>query len=70
MGFVSRRLRGTILRSLLNDTLAITVALFALLLAATTFTLVLRVLGTDRLVNNLVAGIPGGDIVPTSTVLA
>jgi TRAP-type mannitol/chloroaromatic compound transport system permease large subunit len=43
--------------------------LFSLLVAATTFTLVLRLLGTDRLVNNLVAGIPGGDIPATAVVL-
>ena len=44
---------------LFHDAIAITGALFFLLLAATTFTLVLRLLGTDRLVNNLVGGIPG-----------
>jgi TRAP-type mannitol/chloroaromatic compound transport system permease large subunit len=68
-GIVTGRLRGGRLRGLLRDALSITGALFALLLAATTFTLVLRLLGTDRLVNNLVAGIPGGDIVPTAVVL-
>ncbi|MDI1345887.1 MAG: TRAP transporter large permease subunit, partial [Pseudolabrys sp.] len=31
---------------------------------------VLRLLGTDRLVNNLVTSIPGGDIVPVAAVLA
>ena len=38
-------------------------------MAATTFTLVLRLLGTDRLVNNLVAGIPGGDHLAVVIVL-
>lgn len=69
-GLVTGRLRGEMLRGLLRDAMAITGALFSLLLAATTFTLVLRLLGTDRLVNNLVAGIPGGDVVPTAVVLA
>ena len=69
-GLVSGRLRGAALRELTHDAIAITGALFSLLIAATTFTLVLRLLGTDRLVNNLVAGIPGGDIPATAVVLA
>ena len=69
-GIVTGRLRGAVMRELLRDAMAITGALFALLLAATTFTLVLRLLGTDKLVNNLVAGIPGGDVLPTAIVLA
>ena len=68
-GFVTGRLHHKVLRELLHDAIAITGALFSLLVAATTFTLVLRLLGTDRLVNNLVAGIPGGDIPPTAVVL-
>ena len=69
-GLLTGRLRGAVLRELLHDAIAITGALFALLIAATTFTLVLRLLGTDRLVNNLVASIPGGDVVPVAVVLA
>ena len=61
-GLISGQLRGGVLRELLHDAIAITGALFSLLIAATTFTLILRLLGTDRLVNNLVAGIPGGDM--------
>ncbi len=68
-GFVTGRLHHKVLRELLHDAIAITGALFSLLIAATTFTLVLRLLGTDRLVNNLVAGIPGGDIPATAMVL-
>src|ERR1035437_2746053 len=68
-GFVTGRLHHKVLRALLHDAVAITGALFSLLIAATTFTLVLRMLGTDRLVNNLVAGIPGGDIPATAVVL-
>jgi tripartite ATP-independent transporter DctM subunit len=69
-GLIGGQLRGAALRELLHDAIAITGALFSLLIAATTFTLILRLLGTDRLVNNLVAGIPGGDIPATAVVLA
>ena len=69
-GFVTGQLPGKVMRVLLHDAIAITGALFSLLIAATTFTLVLRLLGTDRLVNNLVAGIPGGDVPATAVVLA
>ena len=68
-GLISGRLHGAVLRELLHDAIAITGALFSLLIAATTFTLILRLLGTDRLVNNLVAGIPGGDILATAVIL-
>jgi TRAP-type mannitol/chloroaromatic compound transport system permease large subunit len=69
-GLISGHLHGGVLRALLHDAIAITGALFSLLLAATTFTLVLRLLGTDRLVDNLVAGIPGGDTLAVVAVLA
>jgi TRAP-type mannitol/chloroaromatic compound transport system permease large subunit len=69
-GLVTGRLRGEAMRALLHDGIAITGALFSLLLAATTFTLVLRLLGTDRLVNALIAAIPGGEIAPVAVVLA
>ncbi len=49
--------------------MAMTGALFALLIAATTFTLVLRLLGTDRLVDDWVVGLPGGDLVVVAVVL-
>lgn len=68
-GLVTGRLRGDALSALLRDAIAMTGALFSLLLAATTFTLILRLLGTDRLVNALVGAIPGGDIVPVVIVL-
>ena len=69
-GLATSLLPVKVLRELLHDAIAITGALFTLLIAATTFTLVLRLLGTDRLVNNLVAGIPGGDVPATAVVLA
>ena len=68
-GLISGRLRGAVLRELLHDAIAITGALFSLLIAATTFTLILRLLGTDKLVDNLVAGIPGGDVMATAVIL-
>src|SRR5205085_3015596 len=49
-GLVSGRLRGGVLRDVLEQAMAMTGALFALLIAATTLTLMLRILGTDRLV--------------------
>lgn len=45
---VSRFLTREVIGEVLRDTMAITGALFALLVAATTFTMVLRALGTDR----------------------
>jgi tripartite ATP-independent transporter DctM subunit len=69
-GLFTGRLRGAVLRELLGDAIAITGALFSLLIAATTFTLVLRLLGTDRLVNDLVAAIPGNDVLAAAVVLA
>jgi tripartite ATP-independent transporter DctM subunit len=69
-GLITGRLSGKVMPSLLHDALAITGALFTLLLAATTFTLVLRLLGTDRLVSHLVAAVPGGDIPAAAAVLA
>jgi tripartite ATP-independent transporter DctM subunit len=68
-GIGSGRLPAKVLNEVLHDAIAITGALFSLLIAATTFTLVLRLLGTDRLVNNLVGGIPGGDIPAVAVVL-
>jgi tripartite ATP-independent transporter DctM subunit len=47
-GIVTRTLTLPVLREVLRDTMAITGALFALLVAATVFTLVLRAYGTDR----------------------
>ncbi|MFZ0845824.1 MAG: TRAP transporter large permease subunit [Pseudolabrys sp.] len=68
-GLVSGQLPPPIMREILRDAIAITGALFSLLIAATTFTLVLRLLGTDNLVNNLVAGIPGSDVLAVAVVL-
>jgi tripartite ATP-independent transporter DctM subunit len=68
-GLVTGRLRGAALNNLLNDAIALTGALFALLLAATTFTMILRLLGTADLVGRLVSSIPGGDLSAVTVVL-
>ncbi len=57
---LSGTLRLSVLKAVLRDTMAITGALFALLLAATTFTLTLRAFGTDRWLTQLMSGVPGG----------
>ncbi len=69
-GLLSGRLRGPALAALLRDVMATTGALFALLIAATTFTLVLRLIGTDRLVNAWVTALPGNEITVAAIVLA
>jgi TRAP-type mannitol/chloroaromatic compound transport system permease large subunit len=68
-GLVTGALRGAVLRGVLHDALAITGALFALLVAATSLTLVLRLLGTDRLVSDWITGIPGGELAVVAIVL-
>jgi tripartite ATP-independent transporter DctM subunit len=68
-GLATGRLRGAALNKVLADAIALTGALFALLLAATTFTLILRLLGTADLVGRMVASIPGGDITAIAVVL-
>jgi tripartite ATP-independent transporter DctM subunit len=68
-GLATGRLRGAALNKVLNDALALTGALFALLLAATTFTLILRLLGTADLVGKMVTSIPGGNITAVAVIL-
>jgi tripartite ATP-independent transporter DctM subunit len=68
-GLVTGRLRGAALNKVLNDAIALTGALFSLLLAATTFTMVLRLLGTADIVGKMVSSIPGGDITAVAVVL-
>ena len=68
-GLLSGRLRKAVLNELLRDAIALTGALFSLLLAATTFTLVLRLLGTADLAGQMVSSIPGGDVAAVAVVL-
>jgi len=70
MGFLTGRLHGAVLRQVLADAMAMTGALFALLIAATTLTLVLRLLGTDRLVGDWLIAMPGSDTLVVAVVLA
>jgi tripartite ATP-independent transporter DctM subunit len=69
-GFATGRLRGPVLLAALSDVMAITGALFALLIAATTLTLVLRLLGTDRLIGDWVIALPGNELAVVVVVLA
>ncbi|MGI8527542.1 MAG: TRAP transporter large permease subunit [Pseudolabrys sp.] len=69
-GLTGGRLPLPVLRELLHNAIAVTGALFSLLICATTLTLVLRLLGTDRIVTDWVAAIPGSDIVVVAVVLA
>jgi tripartite ATP-independent transporter DctM subunit len=69
-GFISGRLSLPVLNEVLRDTFALTGALFFLLVAATTLTLVLRILGTDQLVAGWIVAIPGGALSATVVVLA
>jgi tripartite ATP-independent transporter DctM subunit len=69
-GLLSRRLPIKVLGELLSDAIALTGALFSLLLAATSFTMVLRLLGTADLAGQMVSAIPGGEVAAVAVVLA
>jgi len=58
-GIATRTLTRIALAEILRDTMAITGALFALLVGATIFTLVVRAFGTDRLVADWLANMAG-----------
>jgi len=65
-----RALSFSALKEVLRDTMAVTGALFALLVGATVFTLILRAFGTDRWVTSLLAmPAPGGVYGPVLVVL-
>ena len=68
-GILTGRLRGAALAALLRDVMATTGALFALLIGATTFTLTLRLIGTDHLVNAWVVALPGNETTVAALVL-
>jgi len=69
VGLLTRQVKASMLGDMLTESMATTGALFAPLLAATTFTLVLRLLGTDKLIEHWVAALPGGDLAATGAVL-
>ncbi|MCX7168989.1 MAG: TRAP transporter large permease subunit, partial [Proteobacteria bacterium] len=60
-GLATRSLTLPLLHQVLRDTMALTGALFALLLGANTFTLILRAYGTDRWVAALLGSLGGGE---------
>lgn len=68
-GGASRRLTRVLLWQVLDDAMAMAGALFALLVAATTFSLVLRGLGTDRLVSDLMLALQGRPMAATLAAL-
>jgi TRAP-type mannitol/chloroaromatic compound transport system permease large subunit len=63
-GMVSGSLNRLALGEVLRDTSALTGALFALLVGATTFTLMVRALGTDRWVADIFTSLGGGQWLP------
>jgi TRAP-type mannitol/chloroaromatic compound transport system permease large subunit len=68
-GLFTGSLPAPVLAAALADVMAITGALFALLVGATTLTLVLRLLGTDHLVGDWVIGLPGNEVTVVVIVL-
>lgn len=68
-GAATRTLRAEILAAALRDTMAVTGALFALLVAATTFTLVFRAFETDRVLADIITAMPGGAAASVISVL-
>lgn len=65
VGVLTRQLNAKTLGPLLTESLTTTGTLFAPLLAATTFSLVLRLLGTDKLIEHWLTALPGGDTTAT-----
>jgi TRAP-type mannitol/chloroaromatic compound transport system permease large subunit len=63
-GVVSSGSKRAVLGEVLRDTLALTGALFALLIGATTFTLLVRSFGTDRWVADIFTSLGGGQWLP------
>lgn len=68
-GLASRTLTRQVLSSALVEAMAVSGALFALFVGATTFTLIFRSFGTDRLLDETVKGIPGGSGMAVAAVL-
>ena len=69
-GLATRSLTMPVLRKVLRDTMAVSGALFALLVGATVFTLILRAYGTDRWVAAALVALPGGPAATLAVVLA
>lgn len=69
-GLVSRQLTRPVLWQVLDDAMALTGALYALLAAATTFSLLLRGFGTDGLIARLMLSLQGHPMLGLMAVLA
>ena len=69
-GLATQTLTFAVLSDVLRDTMAVTGALFALLLAATMFTLVVRAFGTDRWVASALVRLGMGEVGSLFVVLA
>jgi TRAP-type mannitol/chloroaromatic compound transport system permease large subunit len=69
-GLATRTLTGAVLAEVLRDTMAVTGALFALLVAATMFTLVVRAFGTDRWVAAALVRLGAGEFGSLFVVLS
>ncbi|QNK65380.1 TRAP transporter large permease subunit [Variovorax sp. PAMC26660] len=69
-GLVSRQLTRPVLWQVLDDAMALTGALYALLAAATTFSLLLRGFGTDGLIARLMLSLQGHPMLGLMVVLA
>jgi tripartite ATP-independent transporter DctM subunit len=61
-GLLTRTLRAEVMAVVLRDAMAVSGALFALFVGATSFTLVFRAFGTDRPLAALIQHLPGGTI--------
>lgn len=68
-GLATGGLKGGVFGHVLRDTMAVSGALFALFVAATTFTLLFRAFGTDHLLDGWVKLVPGGATGAAITVL-
>jgi TRAP-type mannitol/chloroaromatic compound transport system permease large subunit len=68
-GLVTRTLTRPLCKVILSDTMAITGALFALLVAASTYTLVLRAFETDLWISDFLHGLSGGGSIALGVVL-
>jgi tripartite ATP-independent transporter DctM subunit len=62
LALAGRVLNFSLLKDVLRDTMVVTGSLFALLVGATVFTLIVRAFGTDRWVTSLLAGPADGGV--------
>lgn len=68
-GLLSGHLTRDALKAVLRDSMSISGSLFALLIGATTFSLVLRTFETDRWITIQLSGLAGGELVVLAVVL-